>query len=43
VARAEGKSWSEVCRAINPEWDTMNETDRALYQRALVAAVRDAP
>lgn len=39
-AREVGRSWDDVCRMVNPEWETMNMLDRALYQRALEAAVQ---
>ena len=38
-ARASGASWEDVCRRLNPDWDSMNALDRALYQRAVEAAV----
>jgi hypothetical protein len=42
AARAAGRSWTEVCREINPEWDRLGTLDRTLYERAIEAAVRDA-
>jgi hypothetical protein len=38
-ARASGASWEDVCRRLNPDWDGMDALDRALYQRAVEAAV----
>ena len=42
TARVAGASWDDVCRQVNSEWDTMNPLDRALYQRAIEAAVASA-
>ena len=42
AARADGKSWTDIARVMNPQWETLPAMDRMLYERALEAAVRDA-
>jgi hypothetical protein len=42
AARAEGRSWTEISRVINPDWDRLGPIERALFERALEAAVAAA-
>lgn len=39
AARAAGAGWDDVCRRINPEWEGLPALERALFQRALEAAL----
>lgn len=42
TARRFGKSWEEIAKQVNPEYELLGEYEKSLYQRALQMAV-DSP
>jgi hypothetical protein len=39
AAAAAGQSWDDACRAINPQYDSLPEFERKLYQHAIRTAL----